>query len=184
MQMNGRIPKEANRSSIVVKNSSVHGQGVFAARDILAAEVIIDWDECSEVLTERDIEKLSFEERKRVSFLDGQHILFKPPACWVNHSCDANARGRNRQDVAIRAIKAGEEITVDYVVEKVPGLNLRCTCGLSNCRGFLVVPTPENTHLEQIPGKMELLAGINGAREQARVRRWVPAEDARKLLKP
>jgi SET domain-containing protein len=124
---------------IIVKDSMIHGQGVFAARDILLGEVIIDWDECSEFLMERDIEKLSPEERKRVSFIDGQHILFKPPACWINHSCDANARGTNRKDVAIRPINKGEEITVDYVVEKVPGLSLQCTCGLPNCRGFLIV---------------------------------------------
>ena len=125
--------------SILVKDSTIHGQGVFAARDILAGEVIIDWDECSEILTEHDIEKLSPAERKRVSFIDGQHILFKPPACWVNHSCDANARGTDRKDVAIRPIKNGEEITVDYVAENVPGLSLQCTCGLPNCRGFLIV---------------------------------------------
>ena len=130
----------SNREIIVVKNSRIHGRGVFAAREILASEVIIDWDECSEILTEQEVKKLSSEERKRVSFIDGHHILFKPPACWVNHSCDANARGTNRQDVAVRAIKEGEEITVDYVVEKVPELNLRCTCGSSNCRGLLVVP--------------------------------------------
>ena len=128
-----------DREQITVKDSSIHGRGVFAAHDILCGEVIIDWDECTEILTEGDVKKLPPEELKRVSFIDGKHILFKPPACWVNHSCDANTRGSNGRDVAIRAIKKGEEITVDYVVEKVPGLNLRCNCGLPNCRGLLVV---------------------------------------------
>ena len=125
--------------SIIVKDSQIHGQGVFAARDILAGEVIIDWDECSETLTEQRVEMLFPEERKRVSFIDGHPILFKPPACWVNHSCDANARGTNRKDVAIRAIKKGEEVTVDYVMENVPGLRLQCNCESPNCRGYLRV---------------------------------------------
>jgi SET domain-containing protein len=128
-------------SCITVKHSKIHGRGIFAARNILPGEVIIDWDECTKILTKDEVEKLSPDEGKRVSFIDGEYILFKPPACWVNHSCDANARGTNREDVAIRAIKEGEEITVDYVLEKVPGLNLRCNCGSPKCCGFLIVPT-------------------------------------------
>ena len=124
-------------TKIIIKDSRIHGRGVFAARDISPGEVIIDWEECKETLTEHDVERLPPEERKRVSFIDGQHILFKPPACWVNHSCDANARGTSGRDIAIRAIKRGEEITVDYVVENVPDLNLRCNCGSQSCRGFL-----------------------------------------------
>jgi uncharacterized protein len=124
-----------------VRRSGIHGLGLFAARDIACGEVLIEWDKCTEILTAHDVEKLSSDERKRVSFIDGQYTLFKPPACWVNHSCDANARGVDRRDVAIRAIKTGEEITVDYVMEKVPGLNLQCNCGSSRCRGFLAVPS-------------------------------------------
>ena len=124
-------------TTIIINDSRIHGRGVFAARDISPGEVIIDWEECKETLTEHDVEGLSPEERKRVSVIDGQHILFKPPACWVNHSCDANARGTSGRDVAIRAIKRGEEITVDYVLENVPDLNLRCNCGSKTCRGFL-----------------------------------------------
>lgn len=127
-------------TSVTVKDSSIHGRGVFAARDILCGEVIIDWVDCTESLTECDVKKMPPDERKRVSFIDGKYILFKPPACWVNHSCDANARGANGRDVTIRAIKKGEEITVDYVAEKVPGLNLQCNCESPNCRGFLIVP--------------------------------------------
>ena len=66
-------------------------------------------------------------------------MLFKPPARFVNHSCEPNARGGSGRDVAARAIEAGEEITVDYVAEQVPGLELRCQCGSPRCRGALKV---------------------------------------------
>lgn len=123
--------------TIILKDSRIHRRGVFAARDISPGEVIIDWEECMETLTEHDVERLSYAARKCVSFIDGQYILFKPPACWVNHSCDANAHGASGRDVATRTIKKGEEITVDYVLEKVPDLNFRCNCGSQDCRGFL-----------------------------------------------
>ena len=41
---------------------------------------------------------------------------------------------------------------------------------------------PENTPLEQIAREIELLAGINRGREEARRNEGIPAEDARKLV--
>jgi hypothetical protein len=46
----------------------------------------------------------------------------------------------------------------------------------------LVTRLPENTPLEQIADEIELLAGINLARKQARKGEGIPAEDARKLV--
>jgi len=40
-------------------------------------------------------------------------------------------------------IEAGEEITVDYVAEQVPGLRLQCNCRMPNCRGLLIVLSRE-----------------------------------------
>ena len=125
--------------NIAIRNSIIHGQGVFAEKDIRPGEIIIDWSICAEFLTNQDIEALPHDERKYLSFIDGRHILFKPPARFVNHSCNPNARGANGHDVAIRHIAQGEEITVDYIFEQVPGLNLQCNCGASGCGGFLKV---------------------------------------------
>ena len=130
---------------VVVKSSPIHGQGVFAARRIEAGEVIIDWSECSEVLSDEAVKALPSEERIFVSIVDGRNVLFKPPASLVNHSCNPNARGCDSHDIATRIIEAGEEITVDYVAEQVPGLRLECNCKAPNCRGLLIVrcrPTP------------------------------------------
>lgn len=128
-------------TNIAIRNSNIHGQGVFAEKEFLMGEIIIDWSTCTEFLTNQEIEALPNDERKYLSFIDGRHILFKPPARFVNHSCNANARGAKGHDIAIRHITQGEEITVDYVVEQVPGLNLQCNCGASDCRGFLKVDT-------------------------------------------
>jgi hypothetical protein len=46
----------------------------------------------------------------------------------------------------------------------------------------LVSKLPENTPLEQIAREIELLAGVNKAREQARRGEGISAEDARKLV--
>jgi hypothetical protein len=46
----------------------------------------------------------------------------------------------------------------------------------------LVAKLPENMPLAEIAREIELLAGIQAGREQARRREGVPAEDARKLV--
>ena len=124
--------------SVVIRPSPIHGRGVFAARRIEPGEVVIDG--CWEVLSDAAVVSLPPEERAFLAVMDGHNILMRPPARFVNHSCNPNARGTDRHDVAIRVIEAGEEVTVDYVAEQVPGLRLECSCGALNCRGLLVVP--------------------------------------------
>ena len=124
--------------NVIVHDSPIHGQGVFATRRIEAGEIIIDG--CRRLLGEEAVEALPAPEKIFVSVIDGRNILMEPPARFVNHSCNPNARGSDRQDIAIRIIEAGEEVTVDYAAEQVPGLRLECNCKASNCRGLVVVP--------------------------------------------
>ena len=46
----------------------------------------------------------------------------------------------------------------------------------------LIQKMPEDTPLEEIARRIQLLAGIKIAREQARKGEGIPAEDARKLV--
>jgi uncharacterized protein len=128
---------------IVIRDSNIHGRGVFAEQNIDVGEVIIDWDGCTELLTGQEMAVVPPDERKYLSLIDSQYVLFKPPARFVNHSCNPNARGEKGHDVAIRHILRGEEVTVDYVAEQVPDLNLQCKCGANGCRGLLKVG-PQN----------------------------------------
>ena len=70
--------------------------------------------------------------------INGKNIWMTSPSRFVNHSCSPNARGIDHGDIASRTIDAGEEITVDYVDEQVPGLRLECNCRAPNCRGLLI----------------------------------------------
>lgn len=46
----------------------------------------------------------------------------------------------------------------------------------------LLSKLPEDASLEEIAREIEFLAGVQTAREQARRREGIPAEDARKLV--
>ena len=109
---------------------------MFATRRIAAGEVVIDG--CREALSDDAVRSLPAEERDFLSVMDGHHILMKPPSRFVNHSCQPNTRGTDQHDVAVRVIEAGEEVTVDYVAEHVPGLRMTCNCKAPHCRGLIV----------------------------------------------
>lgn len=59
---------------------------------------------------------------------------------FINHSCDPNTFMRCTEEraefYARRAIRKGEELTVDYGDCQHDG-KLKCRCGSDNCRGFI-----------------------------------------------
>lgn len=125
---------------IEVKESKIEGKGVFAVRDFKKGEVVIDWSTCSDVLTKEQMENMPAHKKRYVSYLSkGKYVFFKSPGKYVNHSCDSNTKSLNGCDVAVKNIKKGEEITADYVREKVPGLNMECKCGSEKCRGTIKI---------------------------------------------
>jgi len=59
---------------------------------------------------------------------------------YINHSCDPNLYSWKHSGhilyMSRRAIRAGEELTVDYrFSKKIP--TVRCRCGAANCRGTI-----------------------------------------------
>lgn len=124
-------------NDIAVKDSKIHGKGVFAARDFKKGEIVIKWSDCSEIINKKEFDKLSENEKKYVSFIDEKYVHFKEPGRFVNHSCNPNTKAINMCDRAIRKIKKGEEITSNYLYEKVPNLNMKCNCGSKNCKGVI-----------------------------------------------
>jgi len=132
---NARVMEAPNRvGNVVIRDSPIHGRGVFAAQRIAPGEVIIDG--CRDILSDEAVAALSADEQAFVSVMNGRNIWMRHPSRFVNHSCNPNARGDDQHDVALRVIEAGEEITVDYA-DEVPDLRLECNCGAPNCRGLL-----------------------------------------------
>lgn len=91
------------------------GVGLFATRGFGAGE---------------DIYRLDYWSRARM------------PMHATNHSCDPNASfDAGGMLVAVRDIKAGEEITYDYAAHPLPASpwNFECRCGAEGCVGWLSV---------------------------------------------
>lgn len=87
--------------------------------------------------------------------IDGHGI-----AMFINHSCDPSCETEQIDDrvwvIALRDIKAGEELTYDYLLydgdDEAP-----CYCGAKKCRGTMYAPARNGN-------KKQLIAGKNGTK--------------------
>jgi uncharacterized protein len=127
-----------------VRESKIHGRGLFAAADIGKDEVvavkaghIVDGKTLREKITpvlgpvEIQIDDDLFiapvtEEERELSML------------YLNHSCDPNVGVRGEITfVAMRDICAGEELTHDWAMTDDGDYSVECNCGAPDCRKTL-----------------------------------------------
>jgi SET domain-containing protein len=123
--------------NVAIKESNIQGVGIFALKDFKKGEVILDYDD-SDVVT--DESKLSLRDHLyNLDYLaNGRIVRMKEPERSRNHSCDPNSYDKNidgiRRLVAMRDIKAGEEITGDQAMNGYNDGDYECHCGSENCR--------------------------------------------------
>jgi uncharacterized protein len=140
----------------VVRNSPIHGRGVFATRTIRKGTAIVEYRgrrismEAADDLPDSD-PKNPFH-----TFLfelnDGRVIdagRGGNAARWINHSCQPNCEPFEDDHCRVyitarRTIRAGEELAYDYKLN-VPGrrtarllANYACRCGSARCRGTMI----------------------------------------------
>jgi len=152
---------------VVVRNSRIHGKGVYAARRIRKGTRIIEYvgDRIS-----HDEADARYDARPD----DGHTFLFVVDdelcidagiggnaARFINHKCDANCEtiieDRRVFIEALRTIQPGEELGYDYQLtwestDDPDELQLyRCLCGAADCRGTMLdrVPLDEKRRRER-----------------------------------
>ena len=160
--MNPTVPSEAapprrDRRRVQVRNSGVHGKGVFALAPIAAGDTVFEYVG----------ERISWQEALRrhphdpaqpnhtfYFHIDDQHVIDANvggnASRWINHACDTNCEADEHDGrvfiKALRDIEPGEELFYDYglVVEGRHTAKLKreypCHCGGANCRGTLLAP--------------------------------------------
>jgi SET domain-containing protein len=142
---------------IKVKQSGVHGKGVFATAMIATGERIIEYK--GEVISwpealRRHPHDPSQPNHTFYFHVDDETVIDGNvdgnESRWINHACTPNCEaeevdGRIFID-AIRNIKAGEELFFDYrlVIDEryTPKLKkaYECRCGFANCRHTMLGP--------------------------------------------
>jgi SET domain-containing protein len=124
---------------VVVKESSIHGMGLFAGEKIRKDDIILQIDD-SRVVDEKNPLKPELNEQEHhCDYLaGGKVVLLKPPERYVNHSCNPNAYIKwiegKRYIIARRSLKYDEEICVDYCIDGTGDVEWTCNCSSKDCR--------------------------------------------------
>ena len=130
---------------IVVRNSIIHGRGVFAARLIPAGTEIAEY--LGERISKEESLQRCLAGNVYVFTLNDHFDLdgsFDPnPMRFANHSCAPNCEAIMDDDDRIwihtlREIQPGEEITYNYGYDLEDDPDHPCLCGAPHCIGFIV----------------------------------------------
>ncbi len=138
MRISYRSPKTE------VRESKIHGYGLFATTDIAKDEVvavkgghIVDRKTLREQITPRlgSVEIQIDDDLFIAPITDEEREL---SMLYSNHSCDANLGMRSEITfVAMRDIGAGEELTHDWAMTDDDDYSVECKCGALKCRKLL-----------------------------------------------
>ena len=147
------------QNNLYVKTSPIHGLGVFARRTFATGETILVREE-RPVTPDQPLDAERGELEHHCDRLDGgRQVYLGFPERHINHSCDANSFTRRIEGVpyqiALRPIRAGEEITKHYGVDLRDGQPWPCNCGSSRCLGtlpgdFFSLPLPLQIELQPL----------------------------------
>ncbi len=125
-----------NSDRVEIRQSGIHGLGLFALREFATGDVVLRWD-TSQVISREDLSRLPEPERKYTHpFSDTRMLIVQSPERFVNHSCDNNTVVRDFCDVAVKPIAVGDEITSDYGSDG-SGVSFNCLCGSEYCRRII-----------------------------------------------
>ena len=153
MSKNGREPL------YVVRNSEIHGRGVFALRRIRKGTRILEYT--GERISNKEADRRYDDDnmKRHHTFLftldsktciDGSIKTGGGDASFINHSCEPNCEavitGRKIFIHALHTIEPGEELAYDYKYERTGKNDAElekfyvCKCGAPNCRGSIMQP--------------------------------------------
>jgi SET domain-containing protein len=135
---------------IEVRESRVHGRGVYATKPIPKGARIIEytgqrvpWGDAPDDKNNPHTFLFGLESGEVINPEIGGN-----DARWINHCCDPNCEAIEEDDrifiYAMRDIEAGQELFYDYAMEidepvtEESKKEFACQCGSSNCRGTML----------------------------------------------
>ena len=138
-----------------VRESGIHGKGVYAVRHIKAGDRVLEYK--GKIITWRKAQALHPHDPSQPNHtfyfhLDDGHVIDANQngntARWINHSCEPNLEAE-QEDMrvflkALRNINVGEELFYDYglIVDGRMTQKLKqehaCLCNTPNCRGTML----------------------------------------------
>lgn len=124
---------------VEVKESPIHGVGVFATTAISRGAPVLKIDDSRLVTPEYPLDESGGEFEYHCDYLaGGKVVLMQSPERHINHSCDPNTFVKTilgvRYVFALRDIPVAGEITYDYCINGSGNTVWECHCGSTRCR--------------------------------------------------
>jgi uncharacterized protein len=142
---------------IEVRDSALHGKGVFALQRILKGTRVIEY--LGERVSHREADRRYDDKHANDShtflfIVDSRTVIDAGvdgnEARFVNHACEPNCESviedRRMFIDALQTIEPGEELTYDYQIQREaddpPEVDeiFACRCGFAGCRGSMLWP--------------------------------------------
>ncbi len=178
-------PVERRGGAIIeVRNSPVHGLGVFALRRIRKGTRVIEYlgERISHKEADRRYDLKEANDNHTFLFIVDSRTVVDAgvdgnAARFINHTCGPNCESvtQNRRVFieAIRTIEPGEELAYDYQIEwdpqDPPDIDeiFACRCGSPKCRGTMLWPGPDERGKNK-PRKTRKKVAKKGAKKSRR----------------
>ena len=145
---------------VEVRNSDVHGRGVFAVASIAKGTRIFEYlgDRISHAAADTRYEDHDENDNHTFLFIVDRNTVIDAAvngsdARFINHHCDGNCTSviENRRVFidSVRAIAPGEELGYDYEIgrdkDDPPNVDeiYACRCGSPKCRGSMLEAKPQ-----------------------------------------
>jgi SET domain-containing protein len=127
-----------------VRESKIHGRGLFAIADIAKGEVV--GVKGGHIVDRKTLREEITPVLGPVEIQIGDDLFIAPVSeeerelsmLYLNHSCDPNLGIRGEITfVAMRDIRSGEELTHDWAMTDDDDYSIECNCGAADCRKIL-----------------------------------------------
>ena len=131
-----------------IKGNSISGYGIYAKYDLPINTLLFKGEERAQRIVTKQFVDKNWDKREQLNFRRYAYPISKDtyilwdlqPEEWSpqNHSCDANCEYQGLNVMTNRAIKKGEELTLDYSEFLDHTMEpFECKCGSSKCRGLI-----------------------------------------------
>jgi len=127
-----------------VRESKIHGRGLFAKADIAKGEIVVI--KGGHIIDRETLRREITPKLGPVEIQIGDNLFIAPVTAderelsmlYSNHSCNPNIGMRGEITfVAMRDIRAGEELTHDWAMTDDDDYSVECNCGTPHCRKTL-----------------------------------------------
>jgi uncharacterized protein len=136
--------RAARATNVDFHTSPIHGTGGFARIHFPSGSHVIEY--VGDPITKQESVARCQRSNEYIFAIDDQHDLDGNvdwnPARFLNHSCEPNCEAqlieRRIWLVAVRDVRAGEELTFNYSYDLSDYREHPCRCGAKACVGYIV----------------------------------------------